>query len=104
MAKECKRKWKADKDSAKHAIQRAKAYVLYTIDYNDDLHIGSDTGRITGTKDVKQESVLVMENYAHKLLFAALTRDKLTEESKKQSKRVLDAKEARSLELSNEKI
>lgn len=88
-------KLKLSKDGAKLAIQKAKAFVLYTIDFDGKIHIESNTEK-ADEKDVKQQSIMVLDSYVKNLSLAAIGRHK----EQVESKRIIGAKEARSIELS----
>lgn len=92
------------KDGARLAIQKAMGYVVFTCDYKGKIHVEADTTKMADEQDLAQMSLKVMESYAHNLSLAVLRRSKLIEETKRQSKLVLDAKEERSRSLRDETV
>lgn len=94
--------FKLSKIGATNAIRKAKAFVVYTIDYDGSLHVEANTKRAINTHDVRELSMKTMESYAHNLSLAAQLKYKQVKESAIQSKLVADSREARSAELREE--
>jgi len=91
--------FKLSKIGAATAIRKAKAFVVYTIDYDGSLHVEANTKRAINTQDVRELSMKTMESYAHNLSLAAQRKYKQVKEGAIQQRLVTEAKEKRSAQL-----